>query len=149
MDRKLGLSEGLQFTKKGAPRQRTSVNTSERQRRGGFPSPGLIPGRDNPSIFDHQNDRSFRSTSAVEHTFGNNKSLSWWQINGSALQINQEPAFDYIEKFVVIIMLVPMVFALDHADTDYRGVYLAERLIEPRFTGIGQRLFVNHLQSAV
>ena len=85
----------------------------------------------------------------MEHTFGNDKSLSGRQVNASALQINQEPAFDHVEKFVLIIVLVPMVFALDHADTDNRGVYLAKRLVEPRVTGIGQRLFVNHLQRAV
>jgi hypothetical protein len=65
----------------------------------------------------------------MEHTFGNDKSLSWRQINGSALQINQEPAFNNVEKFVVIVVLVPIVFALDHADTDNRGVYLAKRLM--------------------
>src|SRR5258708_37261481 len=109
----------------------------------------LISGWDNPGIFDHQDDRSFGGTRTMEHTFGNEESLSRREVDRAALQIDQEPAFDRIEKFVVIVVLVPMVLALDNANADDRGVYLAERLIEPRLTRVGKRFFVNHLQGAV
>jgi len=109
----------------------------------------LISGWDNPGIFDHQDDRPFGGTRTMERTFGNDESLSRREVDRAALQIDQKPAFDHIEKFVVIVVLVPMVLALDNTNADDRGVHLAERLIEPRLTRVGKRLFVNHLQGAV
>jgi len=85
----------------------------------------------------------------MQHAFGNDKSLSGRKVDRSPFQINQQPTFDNIEKFVVIIVLVPMILALDHADADDRRVDLAKRLIEPRFIRVGKRFLVNHLQCTV
>ena len=85
----------------------------------------------------------------MQHAFGNDKSLSGHEVDRSTFQINQQPTFDNIEKFVVIIVLVPMILALDDANADNRSVDLAKRLIEPRFTRVGQRFLVDHLQCAV
>ena len=109
----------------------------------------LIPGRDNPGIFDHQNDGSVRCARAMQHTFGNDKSLSGREVDRSLFQINQQPALDNIEKLVVIIVLVPMILALDHANANDRRVDLAERLIEPRLTGVRKRFLIDHLQRSV
>jgi hypothetical protein len=40
----------------------------------------------------------------MEHTFGNDIFFSRRELNGAALQINQEPTFDYIEEFVIVSM---------------------------------------------
>ena len=58
-----------------------------------------------------------------------------------------EEAFDDIEEFVVVLVFVPVVFALDHAEADDGVVHLAERLVEPLVrAGGGQRLFVDQLE---
>ena len=54
----------------------------------------------------------------MPHTFGNDKSLSGRKVDRSLFQINQQPALDNIEKLVVIIVLVPMILALDHANAN-------------------------------
>ena len=85
----------------------------------------------------------------MQHAFGNDKSLSGREVDRSTFQINQQPTFDNIEKFVVISVLVPMILALDHPDADDRRIDLAKRLIEPRFTRIGNLFLVNDLQCTV
>src|SRR5690348_4630475 len=44
-------------------------------------------------------------------------------------------------------MLVPVIFALHHTETNYGAVHLAKRLVVPLVSaGIGERAFVNYLQ---
>lgn len=52
----------------------------------------------------------------------------------SWFQVDQQPTVDDIEEFVVARVLVPMVLALDDAESNDRIVHSNERLIVPRVT---------------
>ena len=85
----------------------------------------------------------------MEYAFRNNESLSGLELNGPAFQIDDQPAIDYIEEFIVVVMFVPVIFTLDHADPDNRCVDLTKRLIEPRHLGIGERFLINDFEGSV
>jgi len=75
--------------------------------------------------------------------------LSGPKADGSSFQINGQAAFDHIKELVIVIVFVPMVLALDHANADNRGVDLAKRLIEPRDLGVGESFLIDDLQCSV
>jgi hypothetical protein len=49
----------------------------------------------------------------VHHAFRHHEALPRGQIDGAILEIDQEVAFDDVEEFVVVVVLVPVVFALE------------------------------------
>lgn len=51
---------------------------------------------------------------------------------GRGLQIDEQPALDDVEEFVIIGMLVPMVLAFDDAESNDGIVHANERLVVPR-----------------
>jgi len=65
------------------------------------------------------------------HAFGDDESLSRRQINGALLQIDQESAADHVEKLILIVVVMPVIFTLDHAQSDNRFVHPAECLVIP------------------
>jgi len=79
----------------------------------------------------------------------NHKSLSGPEPNGAVLEINGELAFDHIKEFVIVIVFVPVILTLDHADPDNRRVDLAKCLIEPRHLRIGKRFLIDDLKCTV
>lgn len=85
----------------------------------------------------------------MQYAFGNNESLSGFKLYGPAFEVDQELAFDHIKEFIVVVMFVPMIFSLDHADPDNRSVDLAKGLIEPRHLGIGETFLVDDLEGSM
>jgi hypothetical protein len=52
------------------------------------------------------------------------------------VQVDQQLSLDYVEKLVVIFVLVPVILGLYYAQANYRFVHLAKRLVIP-FVGAG------------
>jgi hypothetical protein len=48
----------------------------------------------------------------MQDTLGNNGSLSRTKFDRSAFEVDQQLPLDYVEEFVVVIMLVPVVLTL-------------------------------------
>jgi len=75
-----------------------------------------------------------------------NEPLSRVELNSAVFKIDNQPAFNNVKEFVVIIVLVPMIFTFNDAKAYYRPVHLAKRLVVPLVTtGVGESLFVDHL----
>ena len=53
------------------------------------------------------------------------------QVDRAILEIDDEVPPQYEEEFVVVIMLVPMIFALHDTQTDDRVVHFAQGLVVP------------------
>src|SRR5258707_14017827 len=68
--------------------------------------------------------------------FGNDKSLLWLQINRAIFKIDDEVPLQDKEKLVVVVMFVPVVFALHDSQANNGVVHLTERLGIP-FIGAG------------
>jgi len=76
----------------------------------------------------------------VYHSLWNHKPVQA-QAPRSGPQVDEQLALHNIEKLVVLIVLMPVVLAFNHAHADYRCVHLAERLIEPLvFAGVRRPL---------
>ena len=79
--------------------------------------------RNNPCVFDHQDNRALRSARAVHHPVWHNESLTRRQFHRAALKptldIDQQFALDHIEELIFHVVLVPVVFALDHAHANH------------------------------
>ena len=107
----------------------------------------FVSGGDDARVLDHEDHGSLRSTGAVEHALGNNKTLTGREFDRSAFQINEQLAFDDVKEFVIIVMLVPVILAFDDSKTDDGIVYLAERLVVPIVRSrISDGLFVDEFQ---
>ena len=52
---------------------------------------------------------------AMHDALRNHESLARAQLHGPAFKIDQQLAFDHVEKLIVVIVLVPVVLAFDHA----------------------------------
>ena len=63
--------------------------------------------------------------------FGNDKSLLWLQINRAIFKIDDEVPLQDEEELVVVVMFVPVVFALHDSQANNGVVHLAERLVVP------------------
>lgn len=59
------------------------------------------------------------------------KSLPGLKLNGLLLKVDDEATLKNKEKLIVIVVLVPVVFALHHTQTNYGVIDLAQSLIEP------------------
>jgi hypothetical protein len=76
----------------------------------------------------------------VHDTFGHDKTLAWSEIDETVLKLNQKVTLEHEEELVFVIVLVPVVLALHHAES-YNGiVHLAERLVVPGVTAGGDKL---------
>ena len=63
--------------------------------------------------------------------FGNDKSLLWLQINRAIFKIDDEVPLQDKEELVIVVMFVPVVFALHDSQANNGVVHLAERLVIP------------------
>ena len=98
----------------------------------------LIAGRNDPSILNHQHDGSFWRACPVKNAFWDDETLPGQEADCAIFQIDEQFAFYDIKELIVIVVLVPMVFAFHHAQADDGVIHLAERLIEP-LVGAGTR----------
>jgi hypothetical protein len=63
--------------------------------------------------------------------FRDDNAFAGRQIDAAVLEIDQKlPTYD-IKKLIFVLMLVPMILALDHTESHDRFVYLAEGLVVP------------------
>ena len=79
--------------------------------------------------------------------FGNDKSLLWLQINRAIFKIDDEVPLQDEEELVVVVMFVPVVFALHDSQANNGVVHLAERLVVPLLgAGFHQGWNVNQVE---
>src|SRR5206468_3077768 len=92
-----------------------SVNTARRS-----PSDEMlrVPGRHDTGIFHHENDGAFRRSRTVKHTLRHDKTLPRVKLDGAALQVDQKVALENEEEFIVIVVFVPVIFALHYAQSN-------------------------------
>src|SRR5690242_3898040 len=81
------------------------------------------------------------------NAFRHHESLSRRQLHRAILEINHKSSLDYVEKFIIVVVLMPVILALYDAQPHHRSIHLAERLVVPLVrTRVRQRLFFDHLQ---
>src|SRR5262245_17315624 len=76
----------------------------------------LIPSRNNPCILNHENHRFSRGARAMHHTPGHDESLLWLEFHDAILKIDQQATINHKEELVIVVVLVPVVFALNHTE---------------------------------
>jgi hypothetical protein len=77
----------------------------------------------------------------MNDAFRDDETLPRGQFHRASLEVDQQLPFEHIEEFVVVIVLVPVVFTLDHALSHYRVVHLAQGLVEPLVLAGMERAF--------
>ncbi len=83
----------------------------------------------------------------MEDSPGDDEPAAGAEFNGPPFEVDEERAFDDVKELVVMIVLVPVIFALNNTEANYGTIDLAESLVVPPVaTGIGQRLFIDQLQ---
>ena len=75
----------------------------------------------------------------MEHTFRHHEAFLRCEIDRSFFQVDDEPTLEDEEKLVVVIVFVPVILALHHANANHRLVDLAERLVVPEMSIRGDR----------
>jgi hypothetical protein len=101
-------------------------------------------------IFDHQNNGALRRARSMHHTSWHNEALSRLQFYNLIFQINDEQSFHNIEELVFLVMLVPMILALNDAETNDRVVHLAQCLVEPSvLTSIADCLYIDPFERTI
>src|SRR5215471_1473754 len=79
------------------------------------PLGGSISRRHNPDILDHQNDALLRRPSSVKHALRDDHPLLWAKGNRAAFEIDQELSLKAEKELIIIVVFVPMILALHHA----------------------------------
>ncbi len=67
----------------------------------------------------------------MPNPFRNHKALARPKLDNFVFEIDQEMAVENKEEFVDVIMLMPVVFALQHAESHDRVVHLTKSLVVP------------------
>jgi hypothetical protein len=97
-----------------------------------YVQPGtLVPSGADAGVFDHEDYGATGSSGAVDYSAGDDEGLAGIELDGLVFEIDEELAFDGEEELVVIVVLVPVVFAFDNADADDGVVDHAKGLVEP------------------
>ena len=90
-----------------------------------------ISGGDDCGSLDHENDRRLGGTRAVNDALGHDVPVPGSQVHGAVFQINDEMAVETEEELVVVVVLVPVILALQHPQPNDRVVDSAQRLVVP------------------
>ncbi len=67
----------------------------------------------------------------MDYPLRNDKTLAGLKIDGAILEIDDEVPLEDKEELIVFLMLMPVILALQDAETYDRVVYLAESLVVP------------------
>jgi len=94
-------------------------------------SGALVAGGYDAGVFDHQDYGALWSAGAVDDAARDDEPPAGVEFDGFVFEVDEELTFYGEEEFVVIVVLVPMVFAFDDPDADDGLIDLAEGLIEP------------------
>ena len=70
-------------------------------------------------VLYHQNHRSLERPCTMNHSFRDNEPLSRVELNSAVFKIDNQPAFNNVKEFVVVIVLVPMIFTFNDAKAHY------------------------------
>src|SRR5690349_4634370 len=65
----------------------------------------LVSSWHNSRIFKHQNNGPLWRSRSVHDSLRYHESLPWSKFNPAVLQIDEQLALDYVEEFVVVVML--------------------------------------------
>src|SRR5438046_2954911 len=76
----------------------------------------LRPRRHDAASLDHQHHRALRRPRTMHHPFWYHHALSRRELKRPAFDVDEQLAFDDVKELVVIIVLVPVVFAFDNAE---------------------------------
>jgi hypothetical protein len=115
-------------------------------RPGRFEGSGIASGYD-CRRFDHENDGTLRGTRTVHNPLGYHEALSWSKFDGLTLQINDEVPVEDEEEFIVAIVLMPVVLALQYAKPNDGVVHLTKGLVVPPVGAcLNQRWNIDHAQ---
>ena len=107
----------------------------------------LISRGHDTGVFDHEDYGSFRGTRAVQDSLGNHKALSRREFNSSMLEIDQKPAVDHIEEFIVSVVFVPVILTLHNSQTHHGLIDLAQCLVVPLVSAsVSESFHVDHFQ---
>src|SRR5436190_4733678 len=99
----------------------------------GTPSYGLVAGRADAGRFDHDDRGPPRRTGAMHDAPRHRAGLVRAERDRLAAgDVDQQLAVDDEEELVLVVVLVPMELAVDHAEADRGIVDASERLVEPR-----------------
>jgi hypothetical protein len=83
----------------------------------------------------------------MHNTPRNDETLIGQKFNRSTFEVDDELSTQYEEELIVVVVFVPVVFALHHAQAHYRVVYPTECLVVPLVRdGLGQRRHIDQLQ---
>src|SRR5260370_18440155 len=99
-----------------------------------IPSPSIlmsVPGRDDSDVLNHKDHGSVWSAGTMQHSLRNNRALSRTKFIRAPFEINQELPLDHIEKFVIVIVLVPVILALHNPKTNHGTIHLPDSLVGP------------------
>jgi len=85
----------------------------------------------------------------MAYAFRNDEAVTRAELNAPILKVDQEAALDYIEELVLVIVLMPVVFAL-HDSKPYHGVvHCTKGLVVPGVDAvICKLLYVNEFKAA-
>src|SRR6266496_2509677 len=113
-------------------------------------SAGSVASRNNVRALDHQDHRLFRRACAMAHAFGNDEGLPRRKTHNAIFEIDQEMSVENEKEFIDVFVFVPVIFALNHGQSDDRIVHLAKRLVVPLIrAGIGQFLHIDQFKRSV
>jgi hypothetical protein len=59
-----------------------------------------------------------RRAGAMDYSLGNDKSLSWIELDGLVFQVNEQLAVDDVEELIIGIVLVPVILTLEDTGED-------------------------------
>src|SRR5262249_7120047 len=99
---------------------------------------------DNVGPLDHEDHATLGCAGPMSNAFWNDKALTWGQLDDFVLKVDQEFSIEHKKELVDVIVFVPVIFTLQHAESHHRIVHFAQRLVVPLvLAGISQLLHVN------
>jgi hypothetical protein len=106
-----------------------------------------VTSRNDGRGFHHQYNCSIRGAGAMPDAFRNDKSLLCLEIDRAIFEVDDKMPLQDKEELVVIVMFVPVVFALHDSQANNGVVHLAERLVVPLLgAGFHQGWNVNQVE---
>jgi hypothetical protein len=67
----------------------------------------------------------------VDDARRNDEALAGVELDCFVFEVDEEPSFNREEELVIVVVLVPVIFAFNDADANNGVVYFAEGLVEP------------------
>src|SRR5947209_6721534 len=86
----------------------------------------------------------------MSNSFWDDESLTWCELDCFVFEIDQELALEHKKEFIELLVLVPVIFAFEHAESHDGVVHLAKSLVVPFVCArFGKSLNVDQLQRPV